>query len=60
MGFLFTRFKSLFNLWGYLKDHVYQDNLRTIENLKAIQTVAEKIPTATLREVVCNFRGRWI
>lgn len=35
---------SDFHLWGYLKDHVYQNNLRIIVDLKTnIQTVVERI-----------------
>ena len=48
-----------FYLWGYLKDHVYENNPQTIVDLKAaITTRIREIPGAEYVRVVDNFSRR--
>ena len=48
-----------FFLWGYLKDRVYQERPRTLEQLKEkIRTEVNGITRATLQKVMSNFKLR--
>ena len=57
----FARFESTgFYLWGFLKDHMYQNNPQTIAELK--EAITQQIHVITREEcvrVINNF-ARWL